>query len=184
MKTYQYVHNDDTGFEVREDDAGDRYVERSALARGYWACIGLAIAGICGWFALEFDGPEGWLLTTATPATIAAFALGGVVAEATVGSDRSEIVRVGDTEYLEMLPSSRWYALSAAVAVVATAVSMFLAVQAPGLAGTDGRRGGIVALADVVPLGEYLLLVVAALFSYGILKVAMKGRMPVEPVDD
>lgn len=180
-EVFEFVYTDEFDLRVESDESGELYVERTAAGRIAWMLLGLFVVAITVWFALRYEGTEGWLLTEATPAAIALFVVVGMVAEATVGTDRSAVFEEDGTYYLEMMPSSRWYVVAASVTVLSAGVSLFASVRAPGIAGSGGRRTGLAALAESVPFGEFVVIAVAVVISLALLKKASSGRMPIRP---
>lgn len=180
-REFEFALTDEFDIAVEEDESGGMYVERSTATRVAWMVFGLFVVAASAWFAVGYDGSEGPLLTVVTPSVIALFALAGVVAEPVFGSERSAVVESNGGYFLEMMTASRWYVAAASVAVLMTGVSMFLAVRAPGVVQTRGRRSGMVSLAESLPFGEFVVLLAAGLLALWLLQRVRRGRMRIEP---
>lgn len=181
MREFEYAFAEESELHVEEDENGDLYVERGTATRIAWMLFGVFVAAIAGWFLLRYDGSEGWLLSVGTPSAIAVLALAGVVAEAVAGTERSAVVQEEGGYYLEMLSATRWYVGAASVAVLATGVSLFLDVRSGGATDSAGRGRGLAALADGIPFGEFVVLLVTFLVSLLIVQKARDGRMAIHP---
>lgn len=181
MKEFEFAFAEDSTLAVEQNEDGELYVERSTAGRVAWMLLGVSIAAIAGWFLLRYDGTETWLLSVGTPSAIAVLALIGVLAEVVTGSERSSVVLEDGGYYLEMMASSRWYVGAASIAVLTTGVSLFLNIRGPEATRSAGRGSGLAAIADAVPLGEFVVLAVALLLSLLILQKAREGRMRIEP---
>lgn len=178
-REFEYPYTSLFEFNVEVDESGQPYAERKRAGRVVWLVFGLLVAGIAGWFLLSSDGPDWRQLSTAIPAVIGLFAIVGVAAELVFGSDRSRVIEDGGRYYLKMLTCSRWYVGAAGVALAATGVSTFLSVRAPDVLGSAGPQQGssIVALAETIPFGEFVLLFVAVVLAVIALQKAVAGRL-------